>query len=956
MSADQLNKADTLRERAEELLAGSKGALDSTELTDLKKLAHELAVHQAELELQNEELRQTQLALQETRDRFAALYEYAPVGYVVLDSTGIIRQANHTWRVMVNRSDEDFRGSPFSDTIFPEDASIFLARFRTFFRNPAKKQIVVRMKRKGKAPFHAQIEAQPRVTKPDKHAGTGDELMISVGDITERKQAEDVLRESEHYLRSVVETSGDGFWAVDRQGIIVEVNDAYCTMSGYTREEILGMNIGDLDVHESPAETAARIKRIIAGGSERFETHHRRKDGSFWPVEISVSWLDDYGGRFVCFGRDLTGRRRREEDIALLGRMLDEAPAAITIHNNDGRFLYANHYTVRLHGYEDEKEFLAVNLRDLDVPESEALLDKRFRRIAETGEARFEVAHYRKDGSTFPLEVLAKAIQWEGQDAVLSIAADISDRVEAEEALMESEMFLQETQAAARLGGWKANPLTDALKWTDGVYDIIEAPRNYSPGLAEGLKYFCPEYLPAIREGLNRCRDEGQSFEMEAEIVTLKGNRRWVDLRGFSRRDGHNAPVIMGTIQDISDRKQAEGDRKKLRAQLQQAQKMEAVGTLAGGISHDFNNLLQAISGFTEMLLMGRPESDPGYRALKAIQNAGDRASDLIRQLLLFSRKAASAKKTIALQHSVEQAKKMLERTIPKMVEIQTITGNRLWTINADPVQIEQMLLNLGTNAADAMPDGGRLLFEIKNVTLDTDDTKGHLGAEPGRYVRLSASDTGHGMDRETMKKIFDPFFTTKAFGKGTGLGLASVYGIVKSHGGTITCDSEVGKGTTFRIYFPAMVQPKGGEIEEIEARPIPKGTETILLVDDEEAIRSFARQALMKFGYGVLTAATGEEALERYSAKSTEIDLVIMDLGMPGMGGHKCLEEMLKLNRQVRVIIASGYAINDQAEKSLAAGARGYVGKPYRLTELLNTVRKVLDGDSHLSAHQPEA
>jgi two-component system cell cycle sensor histidine kinase/response regulator CckA len=952
MNADQRRKADVLRERAEALLSGSSRGPNPRELADVRQLAHELAVHQAELELQNEELRQTQLALQETRDRFVALYEHAPVGYVVLDSSGIIRQANHTWRVMVNRVDEDFRGSPFADTVLPEDASIFLARFRTFFRNPAKKQIVLRMKRKGAAPFHAQIEAGTWAIGPHGHTRTKDGLMIIVSDVTQRKQAEEVLRESERYLRSIAETSADGFLAIDGEGLIVEVNDAYCSMSGYTREEILGMNIGDLDEYESPAETAARIKRIIATGSELFETHHRRKDGSIWPVEISVSWLNAYGGRFVCFGRDLTVRRQREERIALLVRMLDEAPAAITVHNTDGHFLYANHYTVRLHGYKDEKEFLAVNLHDLDVPESEALLAERFRRIAETGEARFEVAHYRKDGSTFPLEVLAKTITWQGQNAVLSIAVDISDRVQTKEALMESELFLKETQQAARLGGWKANPLTDELKWTDEVYNIIEATRNYRPGLAEGLKYFFPEYLPGIKEGLDRCLSKGQSFVMEVELVTEKQNKRWVELRGFSRGDGQKAPVIMGTIQDITDRKQAEEDKKKLEAQLQQAQKMEAVGTLAGGIAHDFNNLLQAIDGFTELLLMDRNESDSEYRSLKAIQNAGDRASELIRQLLLFSRKAESAKSTMELQRSVEQAKKMLERTIPKMVGIQIITGNRLWRINADPVQIEQMLLNLGTNAADAMPDGGRLLFEIENVTLDGDHKKQHLEAQSGRYVLLSVSDTGHGMDQETIKKIFDPFFTTKAFGKGTGLGLASVYGIVKSHGGYITCYSQVGTGTTFRIYFPAIVQPEAEATEEIEAKPIPRGTETILLVDDEEAIRGFAQQALMKYGYRVFTASTGEEALKRYSEKSNEIDLVVMDLGMPGMGGHKCLEELFELNPQVRVIIASGYSLNGQVKKSLEAGAKGYVGKPYRLTDLLNTVREALDGESDLSAH----
>jgi CheY-like chemotaxis protein len=277
-------------------------------------------------------------------------------------------------------------------------------------------------------------------------------------------------------------------------------------------------------------------------------------------------------------------------------------------------------------------------------------------------------------------------------------------------------------------------------------------------------------------------------------------------------------------------------------------------------------------------------------------------------------------------------------------VDIQVTFGTRLWAINADPVQIEQLLLNLGTNAADAMPDGGILLFEIENTTLDDDYTSRHIGAQSGRYVLLTISDTGQGMDKETMKKIFDPFFTTKEFGKGTGLGLASVYGIVKAHGGVINCYSEVGRGTTFKIYFPAIVHPEIEKTEGVEAKPIPRGTESILIVDDEEAIRGFAKEAMVMFGYKVMTASSGEEALELFSAESNGIDLVIMDLGMPGMGGHKCLQELQQLNPQVKVIIASGYSINDQVKKSMEAGAKGFVGKPYQLSDLLNTAREVLD------------
>ena len=439
-----------------------------------------------------------------------------------------------------------------------------------------------------------------------------------------------------------------------------------------------------------------------------------------------------------------------------------------------------------------------------------------------------------------------------------------------------------------------------------------------------------------------RVMDTGKPFTIEDHLS--ESHRSFITTLFPLLDDKGDIRSICSIAHDITDRKKAEVERERLQAQLQQAQKMEAVGTLAGGVAHDFNNLLQAINGYTQLLLMDKPEDDPEYHSLTAIQNSGKRAADLVRSLLLFSRKAETERKPMELNIEVERARTILERTIPKMVEIDVYPGRRLWTIMADPVQIEQILLNLGSNAADAMPDGGKLTIETANTTLDEDYAKQHSGVQPGSHVLLTISDTGHGMDRETQEKIFEPFFTTKEFGKGTGLGLASVFGIVKSHEGYITCYSEVGQGTTFKIYLPAIVQPEIEETKALEPQPIPRGTETILLVDDEEAIRGFAQQALMKFGYKVMTASTGEETLELYSDKPTEIDLIVMDLGMPGMGGHKCLHELLKLNPQQKVIIASGYSINGQVKKSMEAGAKGYVGKLYQLVDLLNTVRTVLD------------
>jgi len=378
--------------------------------------------------------------------------------------------------------------------------------------------------------------------------------------------------------------------------------------------------------------------------------------------------------------------------------------------------------------------------------------------------------------------------------------------------------------------------------------------------------------------------------------------------------------------------------------QLQQARKMEAIGILAGGIAHDFNNILQVINGYTQLLTLEKSETDPDHAKLGEIEKAVEHAAQLVRQLLTFSRKAESRTVALDLNKEIIGVRKILERTLPKMIDINLHLGRGLAPVTADPMQIEQVLLNLGTNAADAMPDGGTLVIETENVTLGDDYLDTHVGACAGEYVLLSVSDTGAGMDKDIVDHIFEPFFTTKEFGKGTGLGLASVYGIVKSYEGYISCYSEVGQGTTFKIYLPAgepQVMPEGKTAEDDPPRG---GDETILLVDDEESIRTFASAILERFGYRVLTGASGEEALEIIGRTGGKIALVILDLGMPGMGGHRCLQEIRKMDPPAKVLIASGYSLNAQVKKSLEMGAAGYIGKPYRVNVLLRKVREILD------------
>ncbi|MCP4020208.1 MAG: response regulator, partial [Desulfobacteraceae bacterium] len=393
---------------------------------------------------------------------------------------------------------------------------------------------------------------------------------------------------------------------------------------------------------------------------------------------------------------------------------------------------------------------------------------------------------------------------------------------------------------------------------------------------------------------------------------------------------------IRGKLSDISEFKTME-------PRLSQAQKMEAVGTLVGGITHDFNNILQAISGYAEVLMIKKDKDHPEYMNLSAMRRAIKRAGKLVQQLLIFSRKAQSQKKPLEINQEVKQAKNLLEKTIPKMIEIRTDLAKNLLQVHADPVQIEQVILNLGSNAADAMPQGGKIYIKTSNVTIDHNNITDHAGTVMGNHILLSISDNGHGMDAETLDKIFEPFFTTKSPGKGTGLGLSSVYGIVQNHGGNILCNSEESKGTTFKIYLPAMSEKIEEEAtkEEFEARG---GNETVLVVDDEDEIRKMTSVAFNHFGYTYLEAANGEKALEIYKELSNEIDLVILDISMPGMGGYKCLQALLALNPAVKTLIASGYSAEANIEDCLKLGAKGYIAKPYQFNGLLAQVRKILD------------
>ncbi len=440
----------------------------------------------------------------------------------------------------------------------------------------------------------------------------------------------------------------------------------------------------------------------------------------------------------------------------------------------------------------------------------------------------------------------------------------------------------------------------------------------------------------AREEFIQLLQQNGEIQGLEVQFTNKHGSM--IDALIFSKVITINQEdLVLSIVIDLSRQKRLEG-------MLRHAQKMEAVGTLAGGIAHDFNNLLQGILGFTQVLLMDRSPSDADYAKIKAIEDVVQKGSELTRRLLLYARRVKSTLQPVQINDEIKEISKILERAVPKMIEINLDLAPNLKLVEADRTEFEQVLMNLCLNARDAMEEGGTLSIQTKNVVVDSEFCRKNPGLRPGEYVLLRVSDTGHGIDQELTEHIFEPFFTTKDIGKGAGLGLAMVYSIVKAHKGYITCASTVGKGTTFDIYFPALdgngvVGLPQGVVKQTERK---RGLR-VLLVDDEDMILDTTTPILEHHGFEVVTSRSGEEALEIFQREPENFDLVMLDLGMPGMGGKACLKELKKISPQVKVLIASGYCPGDQDEELMALGISGFVGKPYKATYLIEEINRLL-------------
>jgi len=521
--------------------------------------------------------------------------------------------------------------------------------------------------------------------------------------------------------------------------------------------------------------------------------------------------------------------------------------------------------------------------------------------------------------------------QVEGDLLVRAIQYAI-ERKQAERALIQAAQLWQDTFDA----------IENMVAILDRDCRVVRANRAMKEAFA-GQKVIgahCYGLFHGTEEPVSECTTcgtfrTGEAAHMERHEEHL-GNR-WISTSTYpiTERDG-TVQQVVHVAHDITEQKHTE-------ERIQRQNRLTAVGQLGAGIAHDFNNLLTGIIGYAEL---ASEELDPNskvYQYIAAIPKLGSRGADLTRQLLTFSRQTAVTRKPMDLVPLVKEVAKMLQRTLPEHIVIQTTPSQRVATINADPTQIQQVIMNLCVNAGQAMPEGGELTLEAATVVLDEEYSGHHPDVTPGEHVCLSVRDTGVGMTSEVQERIFEPFFTTKEVGEGTGLGLSVVYGIVKSHEGHIGFYSEVGRGTEFNIYFPSIDAEEARE--EVSAKgPLPIGTENLLFVEDEPMVLRAGRAMLESLGYTVLTAKDGEEGLKAYLAHWDEVALVLTDMVMPRMGGRELCEALTRINPEVKIVLVSGYSLNQSLDDLRASGFRGFVHKPFRVDDLARTVREVLD------------
>ncbi len=770
--------------------------------------------------------------------------------------------------------------------------------------------------------------------------------IVLATDITDLRDTERTLRAQEERLRQsearfelLFSSSPLPMWVYDLETLeFLEVNDTAVRRYGYTRDEFLAMRLTDI----RPPEDVARLRAHLGRKREPLEDaglwRHRRKDGSVIDVEVTAHAIRFEGRRAaMVVARDVSERllaQRALEESEARFRALFEQSAVATFMHRDGVALAANAAALAMFGYGDLAEVEGRSVYDRVAPHArEAAIMRAARRTAGFDEPLgYETVGVRRDGSEFPVLLQGARIVLPDGPALLVYVTELTERkkVEAE----------RDRLAAA------VEQVADTVLVMDAAGRIVYMNPALERISGQQLGEVTGKPATILTGGL------AAPFEPQLQLA-LSAGRTWTGVVDTRRADGAliKTEITVSPIQDDAGRFAGSVSigrdvtrEQALEEQLRQAQKMEAIGQLAGGIAHDFNNLLTALRGYVELVRNDLPAESPGRSDLDQALLAADRASDLTRQLLAFGRRQVLQPRVVDPAEVVAGIAPMLRRLLGEDVRLHTHMQPGAGNINVDPGQLEQVIVNLAVNARDALPAGGSITIEAANVELDAGYAETHAEVVPGPYVMLAVSDNGVGMDEQTRQRAFEPFFTTKERGKGTGMGLATVYGIVKQSGGSVFLYSEAGQGTTVRIYFPRADEPVATPENRRSAAPLPAGTETILLVEDDASVRAFTRRTLEAQGYHVLEASDGATALLRAGGFERPIDLLVTDVVMPGMHGADLARELQAVRPGLRTLFISGFTENSVIHHGVVAADVAFLPKPFSAGALAQAVRQALD------------
>ncbi|MDZ7664364.1 MAG: PAS domain S-box protein [Desulfotignum sp.] len=721
----------------------------------------------------------------------------------------------------------------------------------------------------------------------------------AIRDITEKKLAEVALREKTKLLQNIIATTSDLVAVTDMEGNFTFLGPSHRFL-GYDPDLLIGRNVMELVHPDDFQETATAFAEFLTNREDgrKVEYRYRRADGDYlWFETVGKFILDDAGNpkEILFSSRDFTERKQVEEALIKSEKDLKQSQR-IALLGSWRLDLITNQVEwteelYRMYGFDPTMPPPPYTEHmKLFTPESWERLSTSLSETATTGMPyELELETVREDGSNGWMWVRGEAVN----DAAGNIiglwgaAQDITERKRAEEELRENENILNITGQMAKIGGWELYPETMKVTWTAETYRIHEVSKSIKPPLDDAINFWHPEDQPILRKAIQQAIDNGIPYDLELRFITAKGRNLYARTKCNPVLRNGKVVKLQGFFHDITDRKQAEKERDKLQSQLLQAQKMESVGRLAGGVAHDFNNMLGVILGHLELAMEKAEQNHDLYDDLNEIQNAANRSVKLTKQLLTFARKDIISPKKIDLNDTVESMLNMLRRLIGEDIDLVWQPAAHLWPVKMDPSQIDQILANLCVNARDAISGVGKLTIETGRKTFDEEYCNEHPGFIPGDFVLLAVSDNGCGMDKETLENLFEPFFTTKEVGKGTGLGLATIYGIVKQNNGFINVYSEPGQGSTFKIYLPRLVADEDADKAVPEKKAAAGGTETILLVEDEPTILRMTRMMLERKGYSVLSAATPGEAIDLAKTHADKIHLLMTDVVMPEMNGR---------------------------------------------------------------------